>query len=79
MTGAADEGTNPLTEAEKKKLRNKKKKAALKKKQEEEKKKKKNEPNAKADDLDADKLINEAQDNPLQKAKEWVRWLEELR
>lgn len=77
VTGAADDQTNPMSEAEKKKLRNKKKKAALKKKQEEEKKKKKNEPN-KTDDLDPDKLINEAQDNPLQKAKEWVRWLEDL-
>ena len=80
VTGQTEEGDSQMTEAEKRKLRNKAKKAALKnkKKAEDEKKKtKKNEPN-KVDELDPDKLILEAQDNSLQKAKEWVHWLEQL-
>lgn len=80
VTGQTEEGDSQMTEAEKRKLRNKAKKAALKNKKkadDEKKKTKKNEPN-KVDELDPDKLILEAQDNSLQKAKEWVHWLEQL-
>ena len=65
-----------MSESELKKMRRKAARQAAKKKQEEEKKKKKNE--EKEDPLDADKLIEEAQKEPLNKAKEWANWIEDL-
>ena len=77
MTGSTTSGGEKLSESELKKLRRKQNKQALKKKQEQEKQKKKNE-QEKEDSLDPDKLIQEAQKEPLTKAKEWVTWLEDL-
>ena len=77
VTGSTVSGGEKLSESELKKLRRKQNKQALKKKQEQEKQKKKNE-QEKEDNLDPDKLIQEAQKEPLTKAKEWVTWLEDL-
>ena len=56
---------------------------ALKKKKEDEKKKKegakRNAEPVKEDPLEPEKLLKEAQEKALEKAKEWCEWLETLR
>ena len=71
-----------LSESELKKLKNKQKREKAKKeaqkKQGNKESNKKNEP-IKEDPLEPEKLLNEAKDNSIEKAKEWSKWLEELR
>ena len=78
VTGKQEAGGEQLSESELKKMRRKAARQAAKKKQEDEKKKKKNDQPEKEDPLDADKLIEEAQKEPLNKAKEWASWIEDL-
>ena len=80
-TGKASNDAAKLSETELKKLRSKKKKAAKKIEAEKEKQKnskKTNEP-IKEDPLEPEKLLKEAQEKALEKAKEWSQWLEDLR
>merc|ERR1712130_638085 len=79
-TGKATNNAAKLSETELKKLRSKKKKAAKKIEAEKEKQKnskKTNEP-IKEDPLEPEKLLKEAQEKALEKAKEWSHWLEDL-
>ena len=80
VTGKQVDGGEQLSESELKKRKRKAAKQALKKKQEDEKKKKKSENNKeeKEDPLAEEKLIDEAQKEPLMKAKEWAQWIEDL-
>ncbi|CBY20343.1 unnamed protein product [Oikopleura dioica] len=81
-TGGSTAAEANLSEAELKKLKSKKKKEALKKKKEDEKKKKegakRNTEPVKEDPLEPEKLLKEAQEKALEKAKEWCEWLETL-
>ena len=80
VTGKQVDGSEQLSESELKKRKRKAAKQALKKKQEDEKKKKKStdQKEEKEDPLAEEKLIDEAQKEPLQKAKEWAQWIEDL-
>jgi len=80
VTGKQVDGSEQLSESELKKRKRKAAKQALKKKQEDEKKKKKStdQKEEKEDPLAEEKLIDEAQKEPLQKAKEWAAWIEDL-
>jgi len=80
-TGKSGSEEAKLSESELKKLKNKQKREKAKKeaqkKQGNKESNKKNEP-IKEDPLEPEKLLNEAKDNSIEKAKEWSKWLEEL-
>ena len=81
-TGKSGSEEANLSESELKKLKNKQKREKAKKeaqkKQGNKEANKKNEP-IKEDPLEPEKLLKEAKDNSIEKAKEWSKWLEELR
>lgn len=81
-TGGSTAAEANLSEAEMKKLKSKKKKEMLKKRKEDDKKKKegakRNAEPVKDDPLEPEKLLKEAQEKALEKAKEWCHWLETL-
>lgn len=78
-TGKTGEDETELTESEKKKLKSKRKKTAAKKKAAKQENSKKTKEPIKEDPLESDRLLKEAQEKAMDKAKEWTRWLEDLR